>query len=622
MKLLENISSIVPSMQSEAISRKIKQKVQNGEILSTEASNKMAEEIRSLQRKEISRLYNFDPFLPSRASSEQYNSTLDGISLDMQIAFQEINNFFLKIYQHKEYQKNTQIELEKKIKELESQIQTIQLEEEFEISYENIWTNEFSNKSRLSFDDKVAPQLMKDKRTSTSLESKHRATIDDMAKKLTLPHYSNEDVRSVNVEIVETETSSSEEGLGVLTEDIRNILLNDPQKIWTYNTVSKSKIKGGAKLVLDFDLGDKKEVSQIDIELNSEYPLILNKFVIIDELGIEMPIFEGAKVINDIYSVLMPKTTCRRIRGYFSQDNAELISVDSSKQLGDNLSNDERIQAIRGIAESKIKDPVSLNAIALKKEKDIIYNTYFNYTFGIKNIRVQNKIYGEKGIYISNRLETKRPTIVALDANDNCSLLMDPKTKKEYKEGSIEYSIVKKDYDKYGKLLSSREFNILPIGTEKVERERCIFIDSGSNFKTRFTVQDLNGEVIDFELFRNGEKLIQGVDWRFLERIGEDDSSNIQLNAQETIVEVLHGSFFRENGIYEATYTPRYILEDKKKIVHENVEYLPNSTTKHSELIYGVSIEKTELYVKVLIRSNSKTGESSPYVDYYKVLTK
>ena len=622
MKTITTIPSAIAKLQSEALVSGIKAKVVSGILTKEEATEEIAAKILELQSKEIPKLYSFSPFYPGKANSEKYNQMITSVSQDIYICFQEINNLFLKIQQYRNAQELTQKSLEKKIIELESEIETIKLEEQFETAYDTVFLNSLSNKAQIGFSDRLYSQLARDEREKSLLLKKHVATIDEAAGILTLPQNNFEDIRIVDVKIVETETTDSAENISSPFEHISNLIDEDYSKIWTYNIASKSKVIGGAKLVLEFDFGDKKDISQLDLEINSDYPLILDRFISFDEIGNETVLIKDRQVIKDKISLLIPRVTTRRIRGYFYQDNAELLSVSSQPSISKETKGTDRIDAIKSIVTETIKDPISVSTLPFSTTTEIKYNTYFNYSFGFRSITVKNKVFAEKGIFVSQKYETKRPTVISLDCKQKISTLINAKTQFEFAEGSVEYYIIKKDLDTSNRLLSSVEFPILPLGQKTITKEKGVFSTETGLIRTLFPAHAESGLVPDLKIYRNGEELSVGVDWRFSNRVGDDFSMRVDPEKNYTEIEILHNNFVKKNGVYELSYTPKHLIEKEQKISYNGIQYDKTNATKHSESIYGTAINRTELYLKIILRSNSERGESSPFIDYYKILTR
>jgi hypothetical protein len=455
------------------------------------------------------------------------------------------------------------------------------------------------------------------------------ALVETKTGNLSLPVFSDLDVDISSVSIISTETTVSDFDIQLPGTSISNLLSDNETDIWSYNILTRKKLTEPATLSIEVNLGDKKEINKILISPNAGAPCYLDSMSYTNENEEEIDMSVESFVLTEDKIFNFPTVIAKKIKITFKQDKAKVIPLDenANQVTVEDLQRDPslpvNIASISDNINTQINDPNIQNILGLDQIRVTNHILLNNYGFSLQLVKIGKSDYKSKGVYVSKPISLNSPVLISLEASKNIVQVTDIQTGEEMPSGSIEYSILKKDYSAAGALLKTSSFSIIPLGQSLIEDE---FLDlSSSKIQTlRFLGHETNGDGSNVKVYRNGELLILGVDWVFPDRTNVVDLSSFSIDPLkgQTRIELLHGTDQISNGIYYAEYSPRYILEPQNEIIDSNVKYLESGATVHSIDYFGEEITKSDVFIKAIIRNHTDSGVSSPFLEYYRILVK
>lgn len=629
MKILSQVGSLLGSLQGNKILQKLSKKREEG-LYKTELEFKQALKQNLLDIASLSDqpLYVPTSIIPGIAYSELFNSNVEDVLLDLDVLFQEINYLFSKIKSHEVFFNRSITEAEILLKKLEQSLESAKIEASADIFFNKVFHNSFVDASnKIDFSNQEAKEFYYD------FQLKKRALIDNLCSidvkqsKLSLPKFNSVKVGVAEAKILTTESSVSDYEVLFPGNNILNILNEQNQGFWSYSILAKKQLKESAKLVIQLDFGDIKEFNSLTINPNSTEPLYVQEIYIVTSSGLKNNIEIEPGVLIETKTFLFPKVLSKSVYIAFKQDKNKIIPYDPSKKIGlAELQKDSQLpitlSTIEDQISSSVKDPSIKNILGLQNKNSDNNILVYYYNFSLNSVIVSNDNFKNKGIYVSKPEEFKNLRNLGLYVKDYIPKTKHWETGLEIPAGSIEYTLFKKDYDATGKMIKNSVLSVLPIGTGKVENELLLFYQS-TVLPLRFIGHKTNGDGSNIKIYRNGELLIRGVDWKFSKRkFLEEDSFFVDTNEQSTLIELTHTADQIYNGVYWAEYTPRFILEPEEVVIDNGVRFLENCSIITPAIVYGQEISTSDVYVQVIIRNHTESSLLTPYVDYYRLAGK
>ncbi|RLF04390.1 MAG: hypothetical protein DRJ64_07010, partial [Thermoprotei archaeon] len=251
------------------------------------------------------------------------------------------------------------------------------------------------------------------------------------------------------------------------------------------------------------------------------------------------------------------------------------------------------------------------------------FSSFNLYIFAFKNISCGLSLYKDTGYFTSKSYSKEKPGLIALDSSEVIPEIHNEETSTDEKMASFEYGIVKKNYNDAGELIESSSFPILPVGTQEIEKERLFFTGNNKFAKLRFLGHKSDNTADGILIYRNDVLLVRGVDWRFVDRADPLNNADDTLkpNLHSTRIEILHSPDVIRTGIYTGGYVPRYIEEPNIEVEEAGVVYLPNSTTQHKTKNGIDNVKRSDVFLKIAIRNNSRSTNRTPKLKSYKLMT-
>lgn len=629
MKILSEVGSLVRSLQSNKILQKISKKKDQGfyktELQYREALKNNLIDLTALQDEP---LYAPEFYSPGIAYSEILNSNIENIALDLEVVFNEINFLFSKIKSHEVFFERTINEVEVLMKKLEQTIETTKIEASADNTFNKIFHNTFIDASnKVDFTNIVAKEVYYDSILEQRITFDQLCFIDTKQGKLVLPKISGKKVNISEARILTTESTVSDYNISFPGNNISNILNSSNIQSWSHSILTKKALSEPAKLVLVLDFGDLKELNGITINPNSSEPIYLDDIYTIDDFGVKHSLDISKGIIAEMQTFLFKRLLTKAVYLVFKQDQNRIIPHNPLEPISlAELQRDStlplNIDAITGQIQECIKDPSIKNILGLNSKRLADSELVYLYSFSIASVEATNDDYRNIGIYVSKKEEFTNLRNLGLYVKDFIPTATHWQSGLEMLAGSIEYNIIKKNYGSNGLLISNSIIPILPIGTSFISNERLYF-EKSKDATLRFRAHGTDGDGSNVEIYRNGELLIRGVDWKFLNRQSTSVADPmIQLATNLTTIELMHTADQIYNGVYWAKYTPRFISEPEAVIFDNGVRFLENCSIIIPNTIYGQEVTKSEVYVQIVIRNHTDSSTFSPYIDYYRLAGK
>jgi hypothetical protein len=629
MKILDQVGSLLSSLQGNKILQKISKKKDQGFYKSEiEYKQVLKANLLDIASVQDAPLYTPTTLSPGIAYSEVFNNNNEDILLDLEVLFSEINFLFSKIKSHEVFFGRSINEAEILIKKLEQNIESAKIETSSDNAFNKTFHNTFIDASnKIDFANIEAKEFYYDNSIKRRTNLDQLCTIDTKQGKLSLPKFSGTKVEISEAKILTTETSVSDYNISFPGNIIDNIINEDSNQSWSHAVLTKKQLKEPAKLVVMLDLGDIKEFNSITLNPNANEPLYLDEIYTIDsnETKHNIPISQG--VLAESKTFLFSKKLAKAVYVSFKQDRNKVIPHNPAEPISlAGLQRDRTlplsIDSISGQIQASIKDPNIKNILGLERialsESVLVYY----YSFSIGSIQIGNDSYKNKGVYVSKLEEFHNLRNLGLYKEDSIPKTIHWQSGLEIDAGSIEYTLYKKDYDAADKLIKTSVLSVLPIGTNQVTNERLNF-EENTTLALRFLGHKTDGDGSNVELYRNGELLIRGVDWKFKTRQSVTVSDPmIDVNETKTIIELTQTNDQIYNGVYTAKYTPRFVLEPELVVIDNGVRFLENCSIIIPNIVYGQEIFRSDIYVQIIIRNHTESSVLSPFVDYYRLAGK
>jgi hypothetical protein len=629
MKILNQVGSLLSSLQGNKILQKITKKKDEGFYKTeTEFAQVLNENLLDIASSGDQPLYVPTPIIPGVAYSESFNSNIEDVLLDLEVLFGEINFLFSKIKSHEVFFERGVVEAEILLKKLEQSVESAKIEASPDNAFNKIFHNSFIDASnKIDFTNPEAKEFYFDFQLNKRALLENLCPIDPREGKISLPKFSSTGVSASEAKILTTETTVSDYDVSFPGNNISNILNQNSQSSWSHSVLTKNKLKEPAKLVIQLDLGDIKEFNSITISPNSSEPIFIDEIYTIDAIGVKHNFDIQKGLIAETKNFLFPKILAKSVYFSFKQDSNKIIPYDPSEpmtlaQLQRDPSLPLTLDTVSGQVKESIKDPSVKNILGLQSKSLSESLLVYYYFFSIQSIAISNDDFKNKGIYVSKPEEFKNLRNLGLYVESSIPMAKHWETKLDMLSGSIEYLLFKKDYDKSGKIIKTSKLNMLPVGSSRVEGERLLFGES-SVLALRFLAHKLNGDASNVEVYRNGELLLRGVDWKFKNRQSSDFADPmVDVNEERTLIELMQTSDQIENGVYWANYTPRFISQPELLVIDNGVRFLENCSVVLPAVVNGQDVGMSDVYTQIIIRNHTSSSTLSPYVDYYRLAGK
>ena len=635
MKYINSFASLIPALQGNRAIRKVEKMRQTGEIQSEqEYADMLAEILAEISGGQYKPTFKYRPFLPGYSSSETYNLMLSEIRDDLEVAFIELNNIFSVVQAQTFLLRDKALnDLYYSVEQLETESSRLAIIANPDNAFKGADFNTFAGDTYLlSRLEAFARETFYDRRDDVAILDDDIVSFDVEQELIALPLSRESQIEFSEISVIETQTTGSDFNIELIDSNISAIKTINNTKSWIKNILKQSNLADGAELVLNVDLGDKRLVNYLFIKPVSDFPSILKSISYINENNQEITLDANAYFgmsLSSSVKIPFDDIVARRFIIKLQQESSVLFSYDplagelSLDDVRRNTSLVPNAQIIKDQLATDISDIDMVGVLAVSDKTKPKTEVVYKYTFGFTEISTGLAAYKSKGFFISKAYRKETPGLIAIESSEVNSEYLDISANVSALVGSFEYDIIKKDYNAKNELIHSREFPILPIGSEQVTNERLPFSGTREVVSLRFLGHKRNGSGENIKVFRNNVELTRGADWVFEDRRDVLDLSDetIKQDIFQTRIRILHSKDVIANGIYVCNYVPRYISEPDSVITDRGVVFLSTSATEHSAKANGGEISYSDIYVKIAIRNNSFYGNKSPRLDSYRLLT-
>lgn len=635
MSKLEKFPTLVPTLQTAKIIELLEELRQAGEIGSdAEYNNLLKQKLLETNGDSLVPLYKRIPLRPGLGSSALFNYQMDQIRRDVEVLFLELANIGSVLKAHSEVFKDKYLDqIRFSIKDLNTKIDSLQVVRNSVSGYEDAVYNSFTDLSDLlNRNNPNSDVLYQDVRKLSFITDTELGLVDKITEALILPLSVGTEIPFLSVEVDRTITTETEINIDLMDSDPSNILDSELGTYWYYNVLKREVLPSGAKLVLYFDVGDKKEANYFVIQSVSENPMFVDSIDYIDEYNRRLPLDTdlGDQILDGTKKYVFPTTVLQKIVLTLKQYNLTYLSYNHSMPplTIDDLKGASGIEpdlsSLNSAIQSSIENPVLLSSLPVSDPPPPNYEVFHQYVFGLDNAYLGKNEFGDNGYFVSKPISLSRVGQIALQTDQSVPTYFDTDLEEDVLAGSIEFEVVKRDYTSKGDLIGVQTLPILPLQTFSVENERLFFSSTRRIIELRFTGHDSLGDGSGVTVFRNGLELIRGIDWTFTDRLDQGDltDSEITTTTKLTRIEILHSDNAVSTGIYTANYTPRHISDPEEEYYLDSANtilYLPNGNIEFKIDRIFEAPENSDLFLRISLRNTSFSRSLSPKLNNYKL---
>lgn len=637
MSKLKTFPTIIPAIQSSKILELLEEQRKDGELSSKE-------EFESALQSSLLKINPKDGeyipisgrvfIRPGLSSSKQFNYQLSQLRRDMDVIALELANIQSVIKAHSDlFQDKYVDQIKYSISDLKSKIDNLQVVRTDIQGFQTTLFNTFSDLGDLlSRNDALARELYQDLRQFKFIEDREIAFLDRNSESLTLPLKVNSSVPFLNVEIDPTDSTISEVDIDLPDSGPSNILDEELGTFWYHNILTKTILADGAKLTLDFDLGDKKEINYLVLQSVSDFPMYIDSLSYVDDLDIVQPLQTDLsdRILSGSRKFIFDTITMQRVILKLKQFNFGSIGIDLNRPslTLDDLKRDSsltpHVSILADSVDSNVEDPAVKNTLALSNTSTESLKVFNHYVFAIDNVYAGNSAYSDNGYFISKAFDIRKLGQLSLKISQDIPTFFDADLDDTFKSGSVEYDLVKRDFNTKGDFIRSNTFPLLPLGNNSVADERLFFTPRYKTISLRFPGHTVGLDGSGVSLFRNNKPLIRGVDWRFANRatVGDNSDSILAVGSRDTLIEILHDDNIILTGKYTANYTPQHISSPDSNFyfdTEQTILCLPSNNIEFKlEKLFEIP-EVSQIFLKISIRNNSFLDSLAPKINFYKL---
>jgi hypothetical protein len=430
-----------------------------------------------------------------------------------------------------------------------------------------------------------------------------------------------------------------------IDNNINNIIDGTRGTFWTRNVYLAEAVPK-VTTVLDFDLGQAKDINYIIVEGATELPFYIESIEAlapdghaVSLLNTETEVESWARIDFDRVMVKSVKVTFAvhsYVRAeYFIDRKATAHDVLSPTDSFDEVS---AAQALGPLAAEVVasEDLVDILNIPTGNSQQI---NSFLYPFALDNVWFGNSQYADSGIFVSKPLKGNDFGVIAVQASEEVG--------SGTTRNSIEYEIIKRDLaPKY----KETRFPIPSLGQTSVVSERLILTKREENSTVNdagalrfcpwvdptYTGPPAEAPVL---VYKNGELLACGADYHIaINLIGTGDQlewvssyiadgsdarvfSDYKLNPAKMWIKIVQPD---SSAVYTVSYDIRtsdtYIDDDTMWLDKDKHVFLSDEGHVYFKRDNPDISVKSELYLQITLRRNTASQSTTPELDEYAVL--
>jgi hypothetical protein len=650
---IEKFNSTIRKTQTEQILKLLNKQRSTGQIRTVEEfTTKLENLVRQLTETTIvPTMQVFEAEKKQETSSETFNFMLDRVEDDLTTGFAEAYNIDQVQRAHEAIVRDVVLKnLKHGIAELESKVGLY----EFLQGDKNGFTSSIFSTFRESRDERTAraankqvAALFTDPRTgSSTVANSEDANIDLVGERLTLGFDTKQmfDARNV-VQLFDSDTITSSEAVTRPGTKVRNIVDGQKGSYWVQAVVVKNNYTA-LTTKLEFDLPGTKTINFVELEPANVYPFRLKKIYYYDSSNIVRLLVEPNLLISSNTAYIFPTVTTGKIIlefESFTKRRTNFQITSANQLIWQAIGNPNPSLAGLSSGFQNVQLPVSVKdviGIPLIKNRSVQGNTF---EIGFDNVRFGQGVYSNKSIYVSKPLKVNDPLQIGLKVDEKRpsaeTLAQVPEmTSTTYDtednvlfHSSIEYWVVKRDFDRARNIVATYKMPILPTGVERVHHERLVLTERSSSSvflpDTGYLMFFADEEISNLKFYRNGT-LMPTSDWvNVTTEDNKTPNTGTRMRFKVKVKNILAGD------IFTVSYSP--VLSSTISVPDTLQEYSPSGISVvdvsgnlsgrvvHDQLLLvnkgpnPDTVTSSQIYMVIMLRNNTSDTSLTPAVEEY-----
>lgn len=584
--------------------------------------------------------------------SESFNFMLDRIQDDLESAFSEANDIDTILESHEAIINDVVIKnLELAINDLESKIEAIEFVNGTTSGFDRAVFNTFraTQNNRQALDIGI---IFIDPKTQVQSGPGAEALVDIIGEKLLLgvANQQSSNIRAIR-QIFDVQAKQSELNVEFDNSSLSNILDDRSGTYWTQSILlSQQQGETGVFTKLELDLGTVQTVNFLQIEPILLYPVDLYSISYIDENNQSKQILTTPVTISSTQKLFFNSISTSKLQLTFRNKNFSRtqfeIKPDSpvATLRRDPLNSSKLIASIQPDLLDLISSPRVQASIGLTTQSSRDQKKYYEYFIGFDNIEIGYSQFEDVSIFISPtetitslgqaalKVLDKRPVTVGSAVEYTTDT--QPADFNTFFHTSLEYYLVKRDFNDKNALISSIIVPVLPLNTDVIRHERLV-LDKKSN--PSGTINDIGTlqfytDDSDIHVYRNGVRLVSADDFPATTDGWKKNVANTEDNPGQPL-RMRYSILIQQPSlldIYTVSYTPNLstsniippdLTSTAANIVDlsgnllawlgkDNIIYFP-------PIVSGTPIDHSAVNLVVVLRRNTASVTLTPVVEEY-----
>lgn len=662
---LDKFRSTLPLSQGNQILKQLISKRDSGEIRSVDEFKKNLQDLtkKILSERITPTLSIFNIIAGSDISSEVYNEMMRRVEDDLNTAFTEADNLDTIIDNHQQLIEIVALKvLRYGINELEAKVTLYEFINKTGSGFEDAVFDTFnqSKSSALSRGDKSASYVFIDPRLHQIVYTEEDAEVDAFAEAVVLGSNEKINIPVHSVEWIASESSyRSELNVSFQGSDPSNIIDGTQNTYWAVPLLFKNTLSDGAKMKLCFHLGGFKDLNRVEIEPASPYPMVLESIEYYDKNETKQTISITEIVLNGPSVINIPKISTNSLILGFRQDSFEEVQFTSDKTgvnfnralAGESLKNVDMV-AISEDLRNMLSSSFILDDILSVPTASKTFLKYYEYNMGFDNIRLNYHTFDARSIFVSKKKTVDKVGLVALRIKEKRNSQVEGSSEILFTEGtylpytstldnifyhnSLEYWLVAQHFSEAGTIIKTDTISLPPLGATRIYHETLLLTesDAGTNIKN---IGILNHYITPdggtVSVYRNKTKLAYGTEWEF---VSSSDLSNLTIVTPNSgtrmqigirilgsigLLDNLTVSYNIQTSTTEAFVDNTSLLSQVDVTGDNGVRLTKDNVLSFSSIRNSIPVDKTDLYLIVILRRNSSLAHLSPALEEYMLIT-
>lgn len=662
---LDKLTRALPTAQGKQILRLLTSERDSGKIKTIdEFKDRLKQLTTTLLEKRIKPTFKLWRAVAGEEISEElYNDMLNKVYADLTVAFDEANSLDEIIEAHRQLIQQVSFKtLHYGINQLESQISLYEFIEKNSYGVDDCTFNTFrsTDVNGLSRADEIASVVFIDPRQATAINSTQDAAIDLIGERLTLGAATSTYLTPKRAVFLANSSSiRSELDVQFENSNINNVVDGRKNTYWAIPILVSNIQSSGVTIEVQIDLNASQDINFIEIDPASYFPMVLSTISYVNSNQTRTTITSPNALLTGPKSFSFGKVATSSIILTFKQDNYKETQITKKSNevnfykalTGDTFAKPSILNAKDDI-KATITSDFLLNQVFNLPDDEVEDAKYFEYVFGLDNVRLGLNTFDERSIFVSKKKAVDKPGMIALKTvetrprQDNAAATntitnatytypAQSSTEDNYTyHSSIEYWLFIKSYDTSGQVVAIDIVPVLPIGASRIYQERMVFTKKTSTTylnKNAGTLQHyVNADPSNVILYRNGVRLSYSTDWLFSE------DSDLTSTDPSVAGRMKRGIYLTSEpnalDIYTVSYSPvvsnTYLYSSNASILN-TVSLGANGTIRVvkdnivvMDAIRGSKvIDRADVYLSIIMRRNSANMNVSPAVEEYLLAT-